>query len=130
VTFSDGSIGTIIYSSLGDASFPKECIELFGMGRVVVIDDFRDARFVTERRHRRDRFRRQDKGTAGELDAFLQSLRAGGPMPVPLISLVLTTLTPFAIDASLRMATSVKVVEVIAGPEGMPLQQLSPSEPG
>jgi predicted dehydrogenase len=128
--FGDGSIGTIVYSSLGDPSFPKEYIELFGAGRVVVIDDFRDARLTTEGRRRRHRLRRQDKGTAGELDAFFQSLRTGGPMPVPLASLVLTTLTTFAIEASLSAAASVKVAEVIACPEGMPLQELSPSQSG
>jgi predicted dehydrogenase/threonine dehydrogenase-like Zn-dependent dehydrogenase len=127
LTFGNGSIATIIYSSLGDPSFSKEYIELFGAGRVVVIDDFRDARFVTDGRHKRSRLWRQDKGTTGELEAFFQSLRTGGPMPVPLASLVLTTLTTFAIEASLRTAASVKVAEVIAGPEGMPLQQLSPS---
>ena len=129
LTFGDGSIGTIIYSSLGDPSFSKEYIELFGAGRVVAIDDFRNARFVTDGRHRRHRLWRQDKGTAGELEAFFQSLRTGGPMPVPLASLVLTTLTTFAIEASLKTAAPVKVAEVIACPEGMPLQ-LSPNEAG
>jgi polar amino acid transport system substrate-binding protein len=128
--FSDGSIGTIIYSSLGDPSFPKEYIELFGAGRVVVIDDFRDARLVTDGQHKRRRLWRQDKGTTGELEAFFRSLRTGGPMPLPLASLVLTTLTTFAIEASLRTAAPVKVAEVTACPEGMHLQQLSPNEAG
>ena len=50
-------------------------------------------------------------------------------MPVPLASLVLTTLATFAIEASLKTAAPVKVAEVIACPEGMPLQ-LSPNEAG
>jgi polar amino acid transport system substrate-binding protein len=123
ITFADGSIGTIIYSSLGDPSFPKEYIELFGAARVVVIDDFRDARFVTEGRHKRQRLWRQDKGVAGELAAFFESLQTRGPMPVPLASLALTTLTTFAIEESLRTAASVEVAEVIAGPQGQPLRQ-------
>jgi polar amino acid transport system substrate-binding protein len=114
MTFADGSIGTIVYSSLGDASFPKEYIEVFGAGRVVVIDDFKDARYVTDGRHRRSRLTRQDKGTAGELEAFCHSLRTGGPMPVPLDSLVLTTLATFAIEASLRTAAPVEMAQVAA----------------
>jgi polar amino acid transport system substrate-binding protein len=129
-TFDDGSIATIIYSSLGDASFPKEYIELFGAGRVVVIDDFRDARFASDGRRKGGRLRRQDKGIAGELEAFFQSLRTGGPMPVPLTSLVLTTLTTFAIEESLRTSAAVEVAKVLAVPEGMPLQQPSSSEAG
>jgi predicted dehydrogenase/threonine dehydrogenase-like Zn-dependent dehydrogenase len=130
MTFDDGSIATIIYSSLGDASFPKEYIELFGAGRVVVIDDFRDARFVSDGRRKGGRLRRQDKGIAGELEAFFRSLRTGAPMPVPLASLVLTTLTTFAIEASLRTAAAVEVTKVLAVPEGMPSQEPSPSELG
>ena len=95
---------------------------LFGAGRVVVIDDFRDARFVNDGRHKRARLRRQDKGAAGELEAFFQSLRTGGPMPIPLASLVLTTVATFAIEASLRTAASVELTEVVAGPEGGSLQ--------
>ena len=128
ITFADGSIGTIVYSSLGDPSFAKEYIEVFGAGRVVVIDDFRDARFVTEGRHKRHRLWRQDKGVAGELAAFFESLRTGAPMPVSLASLALTTLTTFAIEASLRAATPVAMTEVIAGPDGMPLRQWPPGE--
>jgi hypothetical protein len=78
---------------------------------------------VTDGRHRRARLRRQDKGFVGELEAFCDSLRSGAPMPVPLDSLVLTTLTTFAIEASLRKAAAVELTEIIAGPEGAPFRQ-------
>jgi predicted dehydrogenase/threonine dehydrogenase-like Zn-dependent dehydrogenase len=130
MTFADGSIGTIVYSSLGDPSFPKEYIELLGAGRVVVIDDFREARLVADGRHKRHRLRRQDKGITGEIAAFFDSLRTGEPMPVPLDSLVLTTLTTFAIEESLRTAAPVEVRQAIAGLEGTPLRPPPPVEPG
>jgi polar amino acid transport system substrate-binding protein len=130
MTFADGSIGTIVYSSLGDPSFPKEYIELFGAGRIAVIDDFRDSRFVTGGRHKRNRLRVQDKGVAGEVAAFFQSLRAGGPMPVPLSSLVLTTLTTFAMEESLRTAAPVELTEIAAALEALLLQQPSQAEAG
>jgi predicted dehydrogenase/threonine dehydrogenase-like Zn-dependent dehydrogenase len=123
ITFSDGSIGTIVYSSLGDPSFPKEYVEVFGACRVVVIDDFRDARFVTDGRHKRSRLRRQDKGIAGEIEAFFQAVRTGEPMPVALGSLVLTTLTTFAIEASLRTAAAVEVPGLVAGSDDASLRQ-------
>jgi hypothetical protein len=49
-------------------------------------------------------------------------------MPVALESLVLTTLTSFAIEASLRTSTSVELTEVIADTEGAPLQRPSATE--
>ena len=73
-------------------------------------------------------FGARTKGVAGELEAFFESLRTGAPMPVSLASLALTTLTTFAIEASLRAATPVAMTEVIAGPDGMPLRQWPPGE--
>jgi hypothetical protein len=96
----------------------------------VVIDDFRDARFVSDGRRKGGRLRRQDKGIAGELEAFFRSLRTSEPMPVPLASLVLTTLSTFAIEASLRTAAAVEVTKLLAVPEGMPSEQPSPSGSG
>ena len=61
--FADGSIGTIVYSSLGDRSFPKEYLEIFGASRVITIDDFRRAVFVTDGRTKRKRLARQDRAS-------------------------------------------------------------------
>ena len=130
MTFADGSIGTIIYSSLGDPSFPKEYIELFGAGRIAVIDDFRDARYVTGGRHKRNRLRHQDKGVAAEIAAFCQSLRTGEPMPVALRSLVLTTLTTFAMEESLRTAAPVELTEIAARLGELLSEQPSRAEAG
>ena len=40
IRFADGSVGTIVYSSLGDPSLPKEYLEVFASGRAVALDDF------------------------------------------------------------------------------------------
>lgn len=45
VRFADGSVGTLIYTGLGDSQFPKERIEVFAGGDVAVIDDFRAVEF-------------------------------------------------------------------------------------
>ena len=46
-------------------------------------------------------------------------------MPVALGSLVLTTLTTFAIETSLRTAAPVEVTKGLAAPEAVPLPQHS-----
>jgi polar amino acid transport system substrate-binding protein len=104
--FEDGSVGTIVYSSLGDASFPKEYIEVFGAGRVITIDDFRSAQFVTDGKRRRRQLVRQDKGFAAELRAF----RASPTAPIPLDELHATTAATFAIQESLRTGAPAAVV--------------------
>ena len=45
IRFTDGSVGTLIYTGLGDPQYPKERIEIFAAGGVVVIDDFRSVAF-------------------------------------------------------------------------------------
>jgi predicted dehydrogenase/threonine dehydrogenase-like Zn-dependent dehydrogenase len=45
VRFADGSVGTLVYTGLGNPQFPKERIEIFARGGVAVIDDFRAVEF-------------------------------------------------------------------------------------
>ena len=85
--FADGSIGTIVYSSLGDRSFPKEYIEVFGANRVVTIDDFRRATFIAGGKRRSRSLRRQDKGFAEEIRRFLAAVRGEEEAPIALGSL-------------------------------------------
>ncbi|MCC6694469.1 MAG: bi-domain-containing oxidoreductase [Candidatus Hydrogenedentes bacterium] len=46
IRFPDGSLATVIYSTLGHPGIDKEHIEVFGSGKAVVIDDFRGIRFA------------------------------------------------------------------------------------
>lgn len=93
--FADGSIGTIVYTSLGDRSFPKEYLEIFGASRVITIDDFRRAVFVSDGRTKRERVARQDKGFAEELRQFLAAVRGEQPPPIALEALRATTEVTF-----------------------------------
>ena len=54
------------------------------------------------RRRRTSRaFGAPDKGQRAEVDALLEAVRTGGPMPIPLSSLVGTTRATIAAEASL-----------------------------
>lgn len=39
--FTDGSFGTVFYLANGAASFPKERVKAFAVGRVLQLDNFR-----------------------------------------------------------------------------------------
>ena len=83
--FADGSVGTILYSSIGDPSVSKERIELFGSGVVIEIDDF--SRLSISRGGKTTtRKATQDKGQANLVAAFLKA-RHGGQPPIPLADL-------------------------------------------
>jgi predicted dehydrogenase len=84
--FADGSVGTILYSSLGDPAVAKERIEIFGTGIVVEINDYSEIAISRGGRTKR-RKAAQDKGQANLVAAFLSAAAAGGPPPIPLAAL-------------------------------------------
>lgn len=81
--FADGSVGTILYSSIGDNAVSKERIEVFGSGIVIEIDDFSSIAISRDGKTTR-RKATQDKGQTALVQAFLAAAKAGGPSPMPL----------------------------------------------
>ncbi|MEY9840215.1 bi-domain-containing oxidoreductase [Streptacidiphilus sp. EB103A] len=102
-----GSTATISYVSNGAPGFPKETLDLVADGQVLRLDDFVRASVYSSGTAGSKRWvssrlpKARDKGQRAELDAFLEAVRTGGPMPVPLESLVATTAATFAVRASL-----------------------------
>jgi predicted dehydrogenase len=90
--YPDGSVGLVSYLTAGDARYPKELIEVFGQGGVAKLDNFgrtelwRNGKATTNRA-----LGGIDKGQKHELAAFVEAVSAGGPMPVPLASVLATT---------------------------------------
>ncbi|MCM2393705.1 bi-domain-containing oxidoreductase [Streptomyces albipurpureus] len=99
-----GSTATISYVTTGSPGFPKETLDLIADGKVLRLDDFVRAAVYDGRRKQWTSSRlskARDKGQRAELDAFLKAVRTGGPMPVPLESLVATTAATLAVQDSL-----------------------------
>jgi predicted dehydrogenase/threonine dehydrogenase-like Zn-dependent dehydrogenase len=102
LTFSDGSIGTILYTSAGDSRFPKERLEVFGGGRVGVVDNWRSLLVQGNGvRVRKRSWLEAEKGHRQEMAAFVQALRTG-QSPISLESQVASTRATFALRAALR----------------------------
>ena len=80
--FADGSLATIHYLANGSKDFPKERIEVFAGGRVIVCDNFRKMREIGGQ-GRKLNLRGQDKGHRAELASFTQTLLAAeGAWPI------------------------------------------------
>lgn len=88
IRFADGSVGTILYASMGDPSVPKEAIEAFGQGVVVRLDDFRKLHVTRGGKTETTSASAQDKGQAALVAAFLSAARGGGEPPIALDTLV------------------------------------------
>ncbi|MFE9572890.1 bi-domain-containing oxidoreductase [Streptomyces sp. NPDC006692] len=100
--YPDGSTAAISYVTSGAPGFPKETLDLVADGKVLRLDDFVRAAVYGRKRWVSSRLpKARDKGQAAELAAFIKAVRTGGPMPVPLESLVATTAATLAVQAGL-----------------------------
>ncbi|MGW3038370.1 bi-domain-containing oxidoreductase [Streptomyces sp. NPDC001178] len=100
--YPDGSTATISYVTTGAPGFPKETLDLVADGKVLRLDDFVRASVYGRKKWVSSRLpKARDKGQNAELAAFIKAVRTGGPMPVPLQSLVATTAATLAVQAGL-----------------------------
>ncbi|GAB3443559.1 bi-domain-containing oxidoreductase [Phycicoccus ginsengisoli] len=108
--YADGSLASLTYATDGNARFPKETLDVSGAGRNARLDNF--TRATVWSRSGKDvkrSYAGQDKGQRAEVTAFVEAVRAGGPMPIGLDSLVSTTLATIAVEESLSSGGPVKL---------------------
>jgi predicted dehydrogenase/threonine dehydrogenase-like Zn-dependent dehydrogenase len=110
LTFSNGSIGTILYVSDGSARVPKERIEAFAGNRTAILDDYRALEFFGPSGKREARQKRQEKGHRQEVEAFLRAVEHGEP-PVPFQELANVSLATLAAVESLRTGRPVRLAQ-------------------
>ncbi|HXW78241.1 MAG TPA: Gfo/Idh/MocA family oxidoreductase, partial [Acidimicrobiales bacterium] len=102
IRYGDGSLGTVTYFANGHPRFPKETFEAVCGGRVARLDNFKRATVWSGRHRKVSRsLSAPDKGQRAQIEAFLEAVRTGGPMPISLPSLVATTRATLAVEASL-----------------------------
>ncbi|NJD61582.1 MAG: Gfo/Idh/MocA family oxidoreductase, partial [Deltaproteobacteria bacterium] len=102
LSFADGSLGTVHYLANGHKSFPKERLEVFCGGRILVLDNFRRLAGYGWKGFRGLDLWRQDKGHAAEVAAFVAAVEKGGAPPIPFGELVEVTRAMFRIAERLR----------------------------
>ncbi len=115
IDFSDGSVGNIAYIADGDPSFSREYLEVFGGGRVAVLDDFKKLTLSAKGKEKVHTLRGKDMGYGGEISEVIKTLTGGGPAPISFADLVATTLTSFAVNESLVTAAPVTIALEVSG---------------
>ncbi|MGQ0749533.1 MAG: bi-domain-containing oxidoreductase [Betaproteobacteria bacterium] len=101
IRYDNGSCGNLLYLTQGGSRVPKEHLEVFGGGMTAQLNNFESLLvFDHDKRHKTNM--RIDKGQEGELHAFVQAVKTGGAMPIPLESLLDTTLTTLLIEEAAR----------------------------
>jgi hypothetical protein len=100
--FADGSNGSVAYLSEGDKGLAKERVEIFGGGKVFVLDDFRRATLYKDGREEQVTLKAQDKGQQAQVRQICASVLAGGPAPITIDELAATSRATFRVLDSLR----------------------------
>ena len=100
--FADGSNGVVAYLSEGDKALAKERVEIFGAGRVFVLDDFKRATLYKDGREEQVTMKAQDKGQQAQVREVCAHVLNGGAAPISIDDLVATSRATFRALDSLR----------------------------
>lgn len=83
IKYADGSVCTLTYTALGDKSYPKEQMEVFADGKVLVMNDYKSVT-VHGGKHKGWSSAAMQKGQLQELDALSATLLKGTSWPISL----------------------------------------------
>lgn len=108
--FKDGSIGSINYFANGSKKYPKERLEVFSEGKVLVIENFKS--LVGYGCNIRLKSLRQDKGHEKEVKSFIEAIKEGKSSPIPFNELVEVTLASFAAVKSSAKGVPIKMEDL------------------
>ncbi|CAM2067078.1 Bi-domain-containing oxidoreductase [Sulfidibacter corallicola] len=102
LSFENGSIGSINYFAGGHKAYPKERLEVFGGGGVMVMDNYRALQGWGIKGFSKKSSRGLRKGHEEGLDAFLQAIGSESESPIPFAELVNSTRATFAVVRAMR----------------------------
>ncbi len=100
ISYSDGSVATLIYTALGSSDHPKERMEIFADGKVITLDDYRTVEAAGSGVHGW-RSPTVDKGHLQEMEAFARSIQSGGSWPISLNEQLQTMRVAFEVETQL-----------------------------
>jgi predicted dehydrogenase/threonine dehydrogenase-like Zn-dependent dehydrogenase len=101
VKYADGSVCTLNYTALGDKSFPKERMDIFVDGKVIVMDDYKSMQ-VYGGGKQSWKSAMAEKGQLQEMEALADSLLRGAPWPISLESQLQTSRISFEVERQIR----------------------------
>lgn len=99
--YENGATGVINYFANGSKAYAKERIEVYSQERTLIIDNFKSLKGYGFRGFS-SVSSRQDKGHANQFQQVIQTLRHGGPAPIPFSEVINTTQATLAALQSLR----------------------------
>ncbi|HIJ83485.1 MAG: putative zinc-binding dehydrogenase [Magnetococcales bacterium] len=103
VTFQDGSMANLVYTSLGDMSYSRERLEVYCGQSIAVLDNYKKLSLVRMGKSENFTLFSRDMGIDREVATFVDALLSDHPKsPIPPQELYLTTLCTFKILEAIR----------------------------
>lgn len=100
LSFADGSIATLTYTSLGSKDYPKEQLEIFMDGKVLTMNDYKSFN-VTGAKVKSMQHTLAEKGQMEELIAFSGGIRSG-VWPIPFWQQIQATQISLQVEEQLK----------------------------
>lgn len=97
IKYNNGSIATLTYTALGDKNYPKEKMEIFCDGNVLVMDDYKSLK-VFGMKCDGWSAKTAQKGQLQELKMLAESLATGGIWPISLEEQIQATRIAFEVE--------------------------------
>lgn len=96
ISFHDGSIASLTYTSLGSKEHPKEQMEVFMDGKVLAMNDYKSLSYPSIE----TKF--AEKGQKEELIAFAKAIQEGTASPIPLWQQIQAMEIAFQVESLLK----------------------------
>ncbi len=108
IKFSDGSVGSILYTSQGAKSVDKEYFESFSGMRTSKMYNFQRIELYDGKAQKIIKLN-GEKGHNNEVFDFIKAVKEGTPMPIPFEQIKAVTLSTFAIHRSLQYSEIIEI---------------------
>lgn len=109
VDYDDGSVANLVYLTQGGIKLPKEFLEVHGSGRTVQLHNFEYLLIYEGKKRKKVKLGRINKGQNEEMNAFVNAIKNGNDMPIPVQSLFDTALVTIASVDSVKKSSRINI---------------------
>ena len=113
LSFNNGSTGVLVYNTVGDKSYPKERLEVYGAGNVAVLDDFRSVEIIDRGKKKKHKLRNQDKGQHLQVQQTVEAFMGSSGSPIEFTDLYKGMAAVFAAKKSIQSGHEILLQDII-----------------
>ena len=99
--YHDGSLCNLIYTALGNDAVPKEQMEIYSDGKIIVLNNYKRLDIFGEKKKNVE-FKMPQKGHFEELVEIAKSVQSAKSAPIPFEQLILATQMSFEVEKQIR----------------------------